>query len=292
MGKIEIFKKGGFSERKGFKKFSDIIQIDSLNERTRNKIYTAFRETFDDIKNTYNPRQNYDFFVYYMFTEVFSKTEDDIPCDIYGYNYDKVLNIIKQIIIEDDYSEVFTLIECIYDAFSKINYYYPGSSKTMNQMFVEQIELVFKNENVNYKFLNGIITDIVSDEEIKSLDSSLSDGEDVTRSHMIKAINFLYKTKDYDNSIKESISAVESVCQIILDKDNVTLSNALKKLPKNTHPALIEAFKKIFAYTSDANGIRHANGLGEGNSTFEEARFMLISCSAFINYLRDSCKKH
>ena len=57
------------------------------------------------------------------------------------------------------------------------------------------------------------------------------------------------------------------------------------------HPALKTAFEKLYGYTSDANGIRHANGIGEGNSTFAEAKYMLISCSAFINYLSECTKK-
>jgi hypothetical protein len=36
---------------------------------------------------------------------------------------------------------------------------------------------------------------------------------------------------------------------------------------------------------SDANGIRHAGDIGGAASTFEKAKFMLVSCSAFINYL-------
>lgn len=48
------------------------------------------------------------------------------------------------------------------------------------------------------------------------------------------------------------------------------------------------AFEKLYGYTSDANGIRHANGLGEGDSTFEEAKYMLICCSAFVNYLKEN----
>ena len=36
---------------------------------------------------------------------------------------------------------------------------------------------------------------------------------------------------------------------------------------------------------ADQGGIRHAEGMFESNVTFEEAKFMLVSCSAFINYM-------
>ena len=51
------------------------------------------------------------------------------------------------------------------------------------------------------------------------------------------------------------------------------------------HPALKGAFSKLYGYTSDASGVRHAGELGGKDSTFEEAKFMLVSCCAFVNYL-------
>lgn len=51
------------------------------------------------------------------------------------------------------------------------------------------------------------------------------------------------------------------------------------------HGALKEAFKKLYGYAGDGKGIRHAGDLGGPESTFAEAQFMLVSCSAFINYL-------
>ena len=81
------------------------------------------------------------------------------------------------------------------------------------------------------------------------------------------------------------------MCQILTGNDNATLGDCLKKLKDSIHPAMKEAFLKLYGYTSDANGIRHANGLGEGDSTFAEAKYMLVSCSSFISYLSESIKK-
>lgn len=39
--KVEIYVKSGFPKRNGIKHFSDIVQINSLNEKTKNKLYTA-----------------------------------------------------------------------------------------------------------------------------------------------------------------------------------------------------------------------------------------------------------
>ena len=94
---------------------------------------------------------------------------------------------------------------------------------------------------------------------------------------------------DYRNSIKESISAVEAFCREKTGEN--TLGKALKQLESKgiVIPLLLKsAFEKLYAYTNhEDTGIRHALMDDEGNytPTTEEALFMLVSCSAFINYL-------
>ena len=47
---------------------------------------------------------------------------------------------------------------------------------------------------------------------------------------------------------------------------------------------------KLYGYTSDESGIRHAGRIDGKGTTFAEAKFMLIACSAFVNYLIDNIK--
>ena len=97
------------------------------------------------------------------------------------------------------------------------------------------------------------------------------------------------ENKDYPNVVKEAITAVEAAVNTINQSPGKTLGDALKTLSDHLtiHPALIEAFSKIYGYTSDKrSGIRHA--IFEGSDCipdFADAKFMLVSCSAFINYL-------
>ena len=48
---------------------------------------------------------------------------------------------------------------------------------------------------------------------------------------------------------------------------------------------MVEPLLLLYGFTNDANGIRHAGDIGGPSSTFEEAKYMLVSCSAFVNYL-------
>ena len=95
------------------------------------------------------------------------------------------------------------------------------------------------------------------------------------------------KSPDYRNSIKESISAVEAICRLITNHKKVTLGQCLKEMEGAKvmlHGALKKAFSNLYGYTSSAAGIRHAL-MDEPRLSFEDAKFMLVSCSAFINYL-------
>jgi len=116
-----------------------------------------------------------------------------------------------------------------------------------------------------------------------------SDKFSSVKTHLTRALE-LYsdrKTPDYRNSIKESISSVESLARIIIANDNATLGQALKEIEKKHQipAALKAAFSSLYGYTSEEGGIRHS--LLENGVTvdIEEARFMLIACSAFVNYL-------
>ncbi len=50
------------------------------------------------------------------------------------------------------------------------------------------------------------------------------------------------------------------------------------------HSALKAGLDKLYGYTSDKDGIRHPI-LGEANVDETDARFMIVTCSAFVNFL-------
>jgi hypothetical protein len=77
------------------------------------------------------------------------------------------------------------------------------------------------------------------------------------------------------------------LCQAITEDSTATLGTAIKRLTKQgiqLHSAMEGAWGKLYGYTSDQRGIRHALSDGEDIS-FAEAKYMLVSCSAFVSYL-------
>ena len=100
------------------------------------------------------------------------------------------------------------------------------------------------------------------------------------------------KAPDYRNRIKESLSAVEAICSIIVGA-SATLGQALKRLEEKgvpLHAALKSAFSSLYGYTCDADGIRPAL-LDESTLDFDDAKFMLVSCSGLVNYLAAKASK-
>ena len=53
---------------------------------------------------------------------------------------------------------------------------------------------------------------------------------------------------------------------------------------------LQQGFQKIYSWSSDKEGIRHAL-MNDPNLSFDDAKFMLVSCSAFVNYLVSKATK-
>ena len=139
-----------------------------------------------------------------------------------------------------------------------------------------------------FRFANGIITRITGQQEIEEIEKALGSSVEPVATHLQRALELLSdrSSHDYRNSIKESISAVESLVARIAKTEKGTLGQLLKKLEDSVglHPALKAAFSSLYGYTSDENGIRHA--LHESDKVdFHDAKFMLVVCSTFINYV-------
>jgi hypothetical protein len=162
---------------------------------------------------------------------------------------------------------------------------------------IKQYNNLFEEENSGYRIVNGEVTPITNKTEIDTIEKSITSPYSPVNEHIKKSLS-LYsdlENPDYENSIKESISAVESICCIIKGESgsNATLGKTIKKLKDSgihIHPAMENAFSSLYGYTSDENGIRHG-GIDFSNAPAEDAKFMLVACSAFVNYLIEKMGK-
>ena len=156
--------------------------------------------------------------------------------------------------------------------------------------FVKECNRILERETSAWRIVSGIVTRITSSVEIDSVEGATSSTIDTVNLHLTQAMRHLYdrRSPDYRNSIKESISAVESVCAKITGQNAPVLSRALDKIEKEGNislpPTLRLALEKLYAYTSSESGIRHAR-IRDSEVTPDLAQFFLVICSAFVNYL-------
>lgn len=121
----------------------------------------------------------------------------------------------------------------------------------------------------------------------RDLNASFSSKFEGAKTHLQSSLEALNKG-DYRAVVREAINAVEGAVRDFTGDDSAILSRALKTLTNEfgLHPSLSTAFDKLYAYTSDEKGIRHALVFGDNEKVgFDEAIFFVSACSAFIGLL-------
>ena len=253
-----------FSQRIGITPAEKIVQIDSMDDDLRNSLWNAltisYWDKFDRDKFSFESRVDYVAqsnlysLIKSLWISSFKKPIDTIPTFFYdrGSRLGALAEIRNFFFVAEGY-DVFNIIEDI------SNYGHPSLKKS----FINLCNQFLEKENSAYRFVDGKIIEINSSQEIEEIENAIfkSTPYQGTKQHLQVAITLLSdkENPDYRNSIKESISAVESLCKTVTNKTNGTLSGALDVLNNTTklHPALKDAFKKLYGYTSDADGIRH-----------------------------------
>ena len=194
--------------------------------------------------------------------------------------------------------EVFLLSNAKwYDVYDFIEIHLSCLSDEERVERTRQYNELLETEKSGYRVVLGEVVPITNAQEIQEIERAAETPYDSVNHHIQKALSHYadIQSPDYENSIKESISAVEAMCCIITDMSGAqaTLGAAIRKLRDSgvhIHPAMTQAFSSLYGYTSDENGIRHG-GIDFKNAPEEDAKYMLVSCSAFVNYLLEKWRK-
>jgi hypothetical protein len=271
-----------FSERTGLRTPKQKIQVDSMDDALRNGIWNVL-ELFmhDPLRNDtadFIPNTLYADLIHDIWFSFFKEPTDGIPLRKYD-----VITQIRNRFFKWDWLEVYDYIDFLAEQ---------ENSPFATIYFIEALDEILKRELSGYRFINGSLAPITNEGEIReierALDGSAKSKLKGVKIHLDEALSKLSdrKNPDYRNSIKESISAIESICKVLADDPKAELAKALKSLRGNVsiHGAIEQSFLKMYGFTSDSDGIRHGL-LEESNLDQEDALYVLVSCSAFINYL-------
>ena len=155
--------------------------------------------------------------------------------------------------------------------------------------FINECTYLLKTKLSEFSIIQGKFVRVTSEQEIIEIEKALETSYTPVKIHLEASLEFLSGRENPNprNSIKESISAVEVACHQVTGTKS-TLGDALRKIGQTQGTKLPQplqdAFSKLYGYTNSEEGIRHALW-DDSEADFETARFMLVSCSAFVNYL-------
>ena len=267
-----------FSERFGYEKVSDIIQIGAMNDDLRVSLWNVLHDAlWSRVLSNINPyliTQEFHILSHHLWVDYFKTPIDERPPDP-----NKILGTIRTYFFNCPWNHVYDFIEFII-------------STTVYDLhnLPESINMILEREQSGYRLVGGHFIEITSSDEIQMLDDTISDPDyPAVSEHLAQALK-LYADRDnpdFRNSIKESISAVEAMARIVAENEKATLGEALTAIETNgqLHRALKEGFNKLYGYTSDGDGIRHAMS-DKSSIDGADARYFMVSCSAFVNYLK------
>lgn len=274
-----------FSQRYGHKPIKDVVQLDKMDAELHNSLWNAFdiyyvgRAVEGSATYPTSQRTKFETLIVALGLDYFKRPIDTISENMYT-NY----LALKNYFFSCKWYEAYDFIEFA------ANHY---KDESQNKKFMEYCNSILEREISGYRFIGGRISPVTAKEEIGEIEEALTSTKSL--SHVVaqlgRALDLMSdkKSPDYGNSIKESIGAVEAICRLIVGSDKATLGQALKVIKRKDkigiHPALEKAFDAIYGYAGDEGGIRHALR-GEVAVYFEEAKFMLVACAAFINYLK------
>lgn len=250
---------------------------------------------FNRIWNIFYNREYVTSSLMFSFSSRPGRTEQVLDALGYSYAYpdgyaehNRNIEKLKKRLMDSDWYVIYDFAEIYVSLFPQ---------KSERKLLEEELNVVLTEEKAGYRMVDGMIIPITNKHELDALKKALKTEYESVNQHIAKAVSLYSKRKnpDYENSIKESISAVEAMCCIItgLTGAQATLGIAIKKLRDNgihIHRAMESAFSSLYGYTSDENGIRHG-GIDFKNAPAEDAKYMLISCSAFVNYLIEKWSK-
>ena len=264
-----------FSQRKGFKSIKTKLQIDTIDDDLKNRLWNVLKKYYWNRGSTSSNES----LLILLWDNYFKRNLDDM-----GVSWHDKYGKLRSYFFHCEWHEVYSFLEFIVN--NHPNTHLSRQCMDLCNSILEEVSA--------YRFAGGFITQITSKEEISEIEEALTTPLKPVNVHLKTALELLSdkKSPDYRNSIKESISAVESICNLITGDKNLTLGQCLNKIEEKIpmHRALEQSFSSLYGYTSSANGIRHAL-LDEATLEFEDAKFMLVSCSAFINYLKGKSSK-
>jgi hypothetical protein len=275
----------GFSQRMGLQPLTKDIQIDSIDQDLKNGLWNIIKiRLLDKIsrKQGYGTDNDFDPFCKYVWHHYYKLPIDTIP------NYQHLCEtFIRDKFFNYDWHEIYDFLEFLMNL--KVTNF-------NREKFLSEINILLEQEFSGYRIIDGLVCPITNEIEINEIEEAKnqftpSSGANI---HLKNALDKLSdkKNPDYGNSIKESISALESVIRLLTGES--TLGKGLSALSSKgieIDPLIKSGMEKFYGFTNNkGSGIRHAIVEDYQSPDFDDAKLMIVLCSSFINFLMSKSK--
>ncbi len=287
-----------FSQRNDYKSMPEPMRLEEISDDLRREIWNETRRFLISISFgnvTYSVFESDETrFIERVLGRLLNKPEDEI-----NTRYDRVLYIFKEIIQESSFYNVLDVVELILH--EKYQLATAQKLAAAQNKFSAEIRRSFERHTAAYWLDTSSFpprffprsTRMQGEATRSAIETIRDGGMKGAETHLRQAAENV-NARQFANSITDSIHAVESVARTI-DPEAKTLGPALDSLQRSgvlKHPALKEAFSKLYGYTNDEQGIRHP--LLDKDSPdvdLDDAMFMFGACASFAAYLVNKHRK-
>jgi hypothetical protein len=270
-----------FSERNGIRA-AKAIQIDGMDSDLRTGLWNVVSPAFFVYKRDYGRDQPPGYWPWErelgvrVWRDFFKYPVDTMPA-----RWNTVAAQIREWFFKATWYDVYDLVE-----FLGANAVDAGFNSENSMRFQETCNRMLEREAAGFRFLQGQLQAVTDPVELETVDTALDSGDRAVRAHLRQALALLSARPDpdYEGSIRSSMRAVQTLCASLGD-ETASLDDLLRRFAQESgpHNALRPAFNQLFGFKGDgvAELLMAQPGVG-----FDEAKFMLVSCAAFVSYLR------
>ena len=272
-----------FSEAQGYEEIPAPLQLKALPGNARTRIWNLLFVHLDSSKATEEFVGG--FRIGHGWDDIFRDAHanfHNLPLDAWTTEFETNRRMLRGYIESKPFNKVFDLIQFVL-RHPKCR---PEFIRAMKRKFAE-CRLAYTIDAARPPTILPAATPEEGKAVVDALSTLRKAGLSGSAAHLRKAAERI-NAGDCAGSVRESIHAVESVARQLDPGAEKTLKPALAALEKRgaLHPALKDAFSKLYGYTSDEQGVRHAL-LDRANAQVDrdEAVFMLGACASFASYL-------
>lgn len=273
-----------WSQKNGVSPLPRQLRLDEISNEFRAIIWAAIYRDFNSLQKIYSRQQHgsqHTHPYWRSFIEDYAVKIEHRQVDTLSNHKDDAILWLKERVYKNHYHDVLTFLQAIFE------------HRLIRQDLKTRIQIAFETARMAYRVIDFQIVPIGTEAEATNIKKAFEDASAIEQkgpaSHLKNSASAL-TSGNWADSVRESISAVESVAKVACpEKDGDTLGPIVTQLVKDgriKHSGLGKSLKNLYGYTSNEKGVRHALVFDdEANIDEKDAMLLFGACASFVSYL-------